>query len=149
MATLHFQTAAAVHRMPLSMVSRPVSAWRLPNPFRRAVLVTPVDRTGRLKGAELNDTIDVPAPLWPVAPVSAPAILPATAPAPEVLPAAWPHMDKDTASAQAQSELDAADTHGWYDSTFELQQGLDVAEGLPVDVPADMPLGDWLQAYLA
>lgn len=34
---------------------------------------------------------------------------------------------------------------GWFDSTWELQQGLDVAEGLP----PDMPLEAWLQVYLA
>lgn len=33
---------------------------------------------------------------------------------------------------------------GWFDSTWELQQGLDVAEGLPVDVPLEA----WLQVYL-
>ncbi len=34
---------------------------------------------------------------------------------------------------------------GWFESTWELQQGLDLAEGLPVD----MPLEAWLEVYLA
>lgn len=39
---------------------------------------------------------------------------------------------------------DDAGFNGWFDSTWELQQGLDVAEGLP----ADLPLEAWLQVYL-
>lgn len=50
------------------------------------------------------------------------------------------------AVAPAKAPLRAADDDrgGWFDSTWELQQGLDVAEGLP----ADVPLEAWLQVYL-
>lgn len=34
---------------------------------------------------------------------------------------------------------------GWFDSTWELANGLDIAEGMP----ADLPLDGWLQFYLA
>ncbi len=33
---------------------------------------------------------------------------------------------------------------GWFDSTWELDRGLDVREGWP----ADVPLGVWLDCYL-
>ena len=47
--------------------------------------------------------------------------------------------------APAKAPLRADDaTGGWFDSTWELQQGLDVAEGLPSDVPLEA----WLQVYL-
>ena len=42
------------------------------------------------------------------------------------------------------SDADDSAVKGWFDSTWELQQGLDVAEGLP----ADLPLEAWLQVYL-
>ncbi len=46
--------------------------------------------------------------------------------------------------------LNAQDTDeilpsGWFDSTWELSQGLDIAEGMP----SDLPLDGWLQFYLA
>ncbi len=34
---------------------------------------------------------------------------------------------------------------GWFNSTWELANGLDIAEGLPTDLPLD----GWLQFYLA
>ena len=34
---------------------------------------------------------------------------------------------------------------GWFDSTWELAKGLDIAEGMP----SNLPLDGWLQFYLA
>lgn len=48
------------------------------------------------------------------------------------------------ASAIRLTSDDEVPVKGWFDSTWELQQGLDVAEGLP----ADLPLDAWLQVYL-
>lgn len=40
---------------------------------------------------------------------------------------------------------DVGSAAGWFDSTWDLQQGLEISEGLP----AELPLADWLQVYLA
>jgi hypothetical protein len=48
-----------------------------------------------------------------------------------------------TAEPAAEAVFDAV-AAGWFESTWELQQGLDIAEGLP----QDMPLEAWLQVYL-
>lgn len=55
--------------------------------------------------------------------------------------------DRARAPVAAPKPLAALDDcpAGWFDSTWELQQGLDIAEGLP----PDMPLEAWLQVYLA
>ena len=52
-------------------------------------------------------------------------------------------VDRPVASA-ARTEGESTNGAGWFDSTWELQHGLDIAEGLP----ADLPLGDWLKIYV-
>lgn len=47
-------------------------------------------------------------------------------------------------STEAGAVVTASSSAGWFESTWELQQGLDMAEGLP----GDMPLEAWLQVYL-
>jgi hypothetical protein len=49
------------------------------------------------------------------------------------------------ASSVAASAADDRASPGWFDSTWDLQQGLEISEGLPSDLPLDC----WLQAYLA
>ncbi len=41
--------------------------------------------------------------------------------------------------------VDEIASSGWFDSTWELANGLDIAEGMP----SDLPLDGWLQFYLA
>lgn len=45
----------------------------------------------------------------------------------------------------AGAAADEIGSSGWFNSTWELANGLDIAEGLP----ADLPLDGWLQFYLA
>lgn len=59
-------------------------------------------------------------------------------------PAGQSSLALEVAAAPAARPTADDSTGGWFDSTWELQQGLDVAEGLP----ADVPLEAWLQVYL-
>lgn len=51
----------------------------------------------------------------------------------------------DSAMLQRSDEQAEIGCSGWFDSTWELAQGLDISEGLPTDLPLD----GWLQLYLA
>ncbi|MEO8279324.1 MAG: hypothetical protein ABI564_06495 [Ideonella sp.] len=46
---------------------------------------------------------------------------------------------------QPASDIGVIASSGWFDSTWELANGLDIAEGMP----SDLPLDGWLQFYLA
>ena len=126
MASLHFQTAAAAHRaMPPSMLAGAGRSHRLPQLLGRLL--------GRFDQVEVSEAIEIPAPLWPSLPV----------------PADPPQPPAELACEADPLEDELGDTFGWHDSSLALQEGLDVAECLPTDLPADLPLGEWLQACLA
>lgn len=91
----------------------------------------------RLPAIRLNDRRS-PAPSRPRPARSAQALF-----------AAWESMALRPAGAR-QADAHCADealpeSSGWFESTWDLQQGLDVAEC----TPADLPLALWLQVELA
>lgn len=49
------------------------------------------------------------------------------------------------AALRSDGDDDGVAGSGWFDSTWDLKHGLDIAEGLP----SDLPLDGWLQVYLA
>jgi hypothetical protein len=67
----------------------------------------------------------------------------------QALFAAWESMARRPGSAQSTGEASAdealPESSSWFESTWDLQQGLDVAEC----TPADLPLALWLQVELA
>lgn len=63
----------------------------------------------------------------------------------ELLPPQGPSCIELPAKAAVAETCDESLAGGWFDSTWDLQQGLDVAEG----APSDLPLDAWLHSYLA
>lgn len=74
---------------------------------------------------------------------------PRPARSPQALFAAWESMARRSAGAHCTGEACAdearPESSSWFESTWDLQQGLDVAEC----APADLPLALWLQVELA
>ena len=47
-------------------------------------------------------------------------------------------MVEEVGVASADADDEAFTTRGWYESSWDLQRGLDVCEGLPLDLPMDV-----------
>jgi hypothetical protein len=63
-------------------------------------------------------------------------------------PAAAEPIDGSAFVTLVSTALASAETEpagGWYDSTWDLQQGLEVSEAWPQGLPADLPLDAWLR----